>query len=65
MEMAANEIGKRLYFFRRLLHQEKIRLFSFDESSDVVYRSADPAQQIPANNLQFDLPRKQPLYLIK
>jgi hypothetical protein len=54
MEMAADEIWKPFHLPGRFLHEKQVRLFSFYERSDVFYRRAYPAKQIPANNFQRD-----------
>ena len=54
MEMAADDIWKPFHLPGRFLHEKQVRLFSFYERSDVLYRRAYPAKQIPANNFQRD-----------
>jgi hypothetical protein len=44
MEMAADEIWKPFHLSGRFLHEKQVRLFSFYERSDVLYRRAYPAK---------------------
>lgn len=56
MKIAPDEIGERLHVLGRLLHEKEIRLFPQHERSNVLDCRASQAQQIPADDFQFDCP---------